>query len=243
MGCLSLFAFASQSQTQVGVAETNTWFTVLNEVRFTDKWGVSLETHERLGGFFNTQGQFLLRPSVDFRPTESAILSVGYTFIRVSPYAPYSLPIPKIENNVWEQVLLKYTVGKLQFQNRFRQEHRWSQHVVGSDASAVINGVDYSNRLRFRWTVKRDLYEFKSGHKLFFQAFDEIWVSQDSRLLPDNFARNWLYAGLGYAFNSHFNAQLGYMHQWDRISATHFISSPIVQTTLVYNFDLRKKSE
>jgi len=221
---------------------TNTWFTLLNEVKFAKKWSVSFETHERLGSFFKDQGQFLFRPSVDFHLRPEVVFSLGYTFIDVQPYAPYNQPLAKQENNMWEQVLVKYNVGKFSFQNRLREENRWSQRVVYQDSAYRIDGTTYANRLRFRWTMKRDIVNFKNDHALFFQAFDEVWIGQNKNLVPVSFARNWLYMGLGFAFNKKMNIQVGYMDQVDNIGNNTTIHAPIVQTTFVWNFDLSKKS-
>lgn len=72
----------------------------------------------------------------------------------------------------------------------------------------------------------------------FFQGFDEIWFSQTDKLAPKVFNRIWLYLGLGYKFNPKTNLQLGYMNQWDVIGNDTFVSTPIIQTTFVRNFDL-----
>ena len=229
------------SAQQTDYTATNTWFTMLNTVKFTPKWSFSLETHERLGAFFKDQGQFLLRPSVDFAVNPNVVFSVGYTYINVQPYPPSTLPIRKVEKNLWEQVLLKYSVGKFDFQNRLREENRWVDHIDFTDSVYTAKGTDYANRMRFRWTVKRDIVGFKNGHKLFFQGFDEIWIAQDKNLMPVNFARNWMYLGLGYGFSKNLNIQVGYMNQFDRVGNNSYISTPILQTTLVANFDLIKK--
>lgn len=223
------------------VAPTNTWFTMLNDIRFSKRWGISVETHERLGGILKDQGQFLFRPSLDFHLNDQMKFMVGYTFIDVQPYPPYDLPIARQENNLWEQVLVKYSVGKANFENRLRQENRWVQRIVYEDSAYRIDGTTYANRLRFRWTMRRDIVNFKNNRKLFFQGFDEIWINQNKNLMPVSFTRNWLYLGLGFAFNKKMNIQMGYMDQVDKVGAASYIRAPIIQTTFVWNFDLTKK--
>jgi hypothetical protein len=228
---------------QTVVAPTNTWFTMLNEIKFAKKWSVSLETHERLGGIFKDQGQFLFRPSVDFHMKPEVIFSLGYTYINVQPYAPYANPVTRLEHNMWEQVLVKYNVGKFSFQNRLREENRWVDKVVfdATDSSYRVDGTTYANRLRFRWVVKREIAHFKNDRSFFFQGFDEIWINQNKNLMPSSFTRNWLFMGLGFAFSKDMNIQLGYMDQVDALGSNSFIRAPIIQTTFVWNKDLSKK--
>jgi hypothetical protein len=92
----------------------------------------------------------------------------------------------------------------------------------------------------FYVSSKRTFFVVHTKHfyTLFFQGFDEIWFSQTDKLAPKAFNRIWLYLGLGYKFNPKTNLQLGYMNQWDVIGNDTFVSTPIIQTTFVRNFDL-----
>lgn len=219
----------------------STWFTVLNRIKFAKHWSFSNELHERTGKFFDVQGQFLERPSIDYLMNKNVEFSVGYSFIHVSPYAPYSNPIKKVENNIWEQVVLKNDLGKVHLLHRFRQEHRWVNNVISEKGEYRISGNNYSNRFRYRINASFDIVKFKEGDKsFFFNAFNEIWFSQNAKIIPTDFARNWFYVGFGYKFNKNTNIQLGYMHQYDKVGANKFISTPIMQMTFVKNFDFSK---
>ncbi|MCB0381235.1 MAG: DUF2490 domain-containing protein [Flavobacteriales bacterium] len=226
-----------KAQSTVKDGYTNSWFTLLNRFQLNKNWSVSNEIHNRFGEFLQTQGQFLFRPSIDYSLNEHVEFALGYSFIHVSPYKPYSLPIAKNENNFWEQVILKNSVGKVKFLHRFRQENRWIDHITTSNGESKINGRDYANRFRYRFVLNVDLLKIKdSEQSIFFAAFDELWFAQNDHLLPTDFARNWLYLGLGYKFNQSTNLQAGYMHQYDKVGINSFISTPILQVTLVKNF-------
>lgn len=220
--------------------ETNTWFTVLNRLTINPKWSVSNEIHERTGAFLKEQGTFLWRPSVDYHLGESVELSVGYSYINNKPNYPNPNPkIGVIENNIWEQVLLKNKIGNVNFQHRLRQEHRWFDTVgQNGDGSYSKTGTDYANRFRYRLTLNTPLKTFENGKVIFFQAFDEIWIPQNSGLAPKSLSRNWMYLGVGYKFNTKTNLQIGYMNQRDVLANNTFITTSILQTTFVKNFDL-----
>lgn len=237
--CLSFQASSAQNET-ILKDNTNTWFTMLNRINLNTKWSVSNEIHERFGAFLNEQGTFLWRPSVDYHVNSSVEFSFGYSYINNKPNDPNPNPkIGVVENNIWEQVLLKHDISKVHFQHRFRQENRWFDTVGQNlDGSYSKTGTDYGNRFRYRLTFNTTLKKLSNNDELFFQGFDEIWFSQTDKLAPKAFNRNWLYLGLGYKFNSKSNLQLGYMNQWDVLSNNTFVSTPIIQTTFVRNFDL-----
>lgn len=221
---------------------TNTWFMTKHKFRLSDRWSGAVEVHERLAGFLDNQGFFIVRPSIGFALQKEVIASVGYSHINATPFDPYPLPVSRSENNMWEQLFFNFKTGKTKIQNRIRQEHRWIDHVAYEDTIPYLDGSsDFTNRFRFRIIAIRDLITFKNEDKLFVKVFDEIWLSQPKGILPKNLARNWFYAGFGYTFSPVVNLQMGVMHQWDKIGTDHFISSPIIQTSLVFNWDLTKK--
>ncbi len=222
----------------------NTWFLLLNHFKISDKFTITNELHERTGSFLSDQGQVLIRPSIDLNLNAQTDISLGYTFINMQSYEPYYLPISRNEHNIWEQVLLKFDVGNVQVQNRIRQEHRWVEHIESTGIDKFeINGTDFQNRFRYRFTVNFDLIKMKrDGQALFFSGFDEIWINQSDNLMPSSMARNWLYLGLGYRFDKSANIQLGFMNQYDKVGDNDFISSAILQLTLVKRFDLTSDS-
>lgn len=237
---LLLFSLNISAQEIIHHDETNTWFTLLNRLNINKNWSISNEIHERAGAFLSEQGTFLVRPSVDYHLNSNVEFSVGYSYINNKPNDPNPNPkIGVIENNIWEQVLLKTKIGKVNFQHRLRQENRWFDTVGQNlDGSYKKTGTDFANRFRYRLTVNTDIKKFENNQSLFFQAFDEVWIPQMDNLTPKSLSRNWFYAGLGYKFNSKTNLQVGYMSQFDNIGNNTYISTPILQTTFVRNFDL-----
>ncbi len=243
-----LLSFALLSVTtraqETTYATTNAWITSLNTFKLTEKWAISNELHERWGDLFSAQGHFLFRPMIDFEFHKGVKASFGYTYIRSNNYEPYIAPVDgRTENNIWEQILLINKFGKWKLQHRFREEHRWSDKIVVDDeGNASISGTNFSNRFRYRVTASRDIVEFDNGQGLFGSWFDEIWIPQGTGILPESFARNWMYIGLGWKFTEDMNVQTGYMHQFDKVG-DNYISTPIWQTTIVYNVDFSNADE
>ena len=242
---LLIFSNTSTFAQTVIKGNVNTWFLLLNRFYLSDKFTLTNEVHERTGDILSDQATFILRPSIDYALNDNVELSVGYSFVRSWPYAPYSQPIPRNEHNIWEQVMLKSTTGRVSIQHRFRFEHRFVDNIVvlfpNVNPHAGIDGTTYSNRFRYRLIVSFDLVRFENNQSLFFNGFDELWINQANNMMPTSFARNWIYTGLGYKFNNDFNIQLGHMRQQDKTGNNNYISSSIIQLSLFKNFALYKK--
>ena len=221
----------------------NSWFLLMNRISFCKKLSFTNEFHERTGKFLDDQAQLLIRPSLDYHLNENVEFSIGYTFIRSWPYDPYSLPIPKNENNIWEQVLIKHSIGSVKFIHRFREENRWVEHLLNTNGEYSKDGIDFSNRFRYRIGMTFDLIKLKSGadKSIFLNCFDEFWFNQSRNLLPMDFSRNWLYLGIGFKQNKETNFQIGFMQQYDKVGIISYISSPIIQFSITKNFDLSSK--
>ncbi len=214
----------------------HSWGLLITRAKISEKWYVTNELHQRNPWFFKEKGQFLLRPSIDYKVADQLEFSLGYSYIRTNPEQPYLLKVLSSEHNVWQQALMKFDIGKLHLINRFRQENRWIDHVEQINGEYTVQGNDYANRFRYRITGTFDLFIFQNKEKaLFFNAFDELWFNQDSKLRPTFFSRNWGYLGLGYRMDKQSSFQVGYMNQWDK-SKENFIQTDIVQFTVQKNF-------
>lgn len=229
----------------VTYGNTNTWFLLMNRFYLSDKFTISNELHERSGSFLDDQATFIFRPSVDYSLNSNTEFSVGYSYVRSTPYAPYTLRLPINEHNIWEQVLLKFNAGKVQMMNRIRFEHRFVDKIDSVTAAGGYdyypNGSKFANRFRFRFNLSFDVAKVNKGkHSIFINAFDEIWINQSNNLMPTNMGRNWIYTGLGYKFNKDFNIQLAHLHQYDRVGNNSYVSSSIIQLSLFKNFKLYK---
>ena len=236
---LGVLVISSAKAQNVTYGNTNTWGLLLNSFKFNNKWSLLNEVHHRTGAFLEDKSTFIFRPAIVYHPNENTELSVGYSYLRNWPHEPSNtLPIATNEHNVWSQVLMKWQVGGVKFQNRFRQENRYIDTINHAGSEPQIGGARYANRFRYRLTASFDIVKLKTdGRSIFVNLFDEIWVDQGNNLMPTHFARNWFYAGLGYKINEDHNVQLGVMNQYDVLGNNNFISSNILQLTVFKGFN------
>ncbi len=188
----------------------NAWYLLLTNYKINDKWNIGNELHMRYDDWHKDEQTFIIRPFVDYTIVPTIVVTVGYSYVLSYPYGDYSIAINRPEHNVWEQVTLKQNVGTFKILHRYRWEHRFSGSIAADGIGGnEIDGFDYSNRFRYRLTVRGPLND-----DFFVQVFDELWVRSDDRLANTNFDRNWIYTGIGYNLSQHFSLQLAFLHQY-----------------------------
>jgi hypothetical protein len=210
----------------------NVWYLLLTHYKINDKWSVGNELHMRFDDWHKDKQQFLERPFVDYSITDGVIATVGYTYILTYPYGEYPLLDNKPEHNIWEQITLKQSVGKFSISHRYRWEHRYQGNLVpNGNGGTTVDGYDYSNRFRYRLTIKRPIND-----QYFINVFDELWIKSDDRLINSQYDRNWLYAGLGRKVSDHFSFQLAFLHQYAKNTNTRYERHSGLQLTGEFNF-------
>jgi len=237
--CLGMVLFFPNFSFAQNIIEgnTNSWFLLFNRFQISERWSVTNELHERTGKILEDHGLYIIRPSIDFQLNEEVEFSVGYSFVQTEPYAPYPMTGSTSENNIWWQAMLKNNIGRVNFLHRFRQEHRWieTQSDINESSQSVS---DYANRFRYRLTISLDLLKLQNDDAVFAVLFDEIWLTQDDKMVFTDLNRNWLYMGLGYRFSPSSNLQFAYLYQTDKLSENTFIDSPVLQLSFFKNFSL-----
>ncbi len=224
------FAVSTYSQVNTVEGKQNTWFFWLNNAKLSNKWNLFTEFHLRQSAPFADNANFLFRPGIDFKLNEDVIFSGGYTYIRNYPNNPFPAQLATTEHNLWQQVILKHQSGKVKFLHRFRQEERYLQQVetLGNGEVQIADETRYVNRFRYRLQLQVPL--FKVGEKaISVTVFDEIWFNQANNLAPQNFNRNWIYAGIDVPISSKATVHLGYLDQLDQRRPQQFVQRPVVQ--------------
>lgn len=229
--CASSLGYGQQQE-----SFNDTWFLLLNHAELSPKWSVGNEFHLRRTDWGRTNEQLLIRPFVSYTPKNGLILTGGYSYIRSYPYQPNAPDVSKPEYNIWEQVMLKRSLGKSSLSHRFRLEQRFQgQLELTQEDTYEVGGFEFGHRFRYRFTYK---YDFSK--KIFLHAFDELWIATNNKFQYANYDRNWLYIGLGYRLIPKANIQLAYLHQNIRKNTNLYELHPTVQLTFVYDFSFAK---
>ncbi len=227
--CVLTIFFIPTSRAQEIHGEPDVWFLLLNHYKINDNWSLGNEFHMRYSDYLNEEEQLLIRPFINYHANPNVVLTAGYTFINTWPYGEYPLPANKPENNVWEQVTLIQDIGLTNIQHRYRWEHRWQGDLIQNTTGGPfeVDGFSYSNRFRYRITIRRPINE-----KWFINIFDELWFSMDRRLQNLDYDRNWIYLALGYQVTDKLSVQAAYLHQYIKNNPARYERHPGLQITV-----------
>lgn len=231
--CLAILLMVTpELKSQITEGYTDVWFLLLNDYKVSERWTIGNELHWRNVNFLKDKEQLLIRPYVDYHANENVTFSGGYTYIRSYPYRQEAFEITRSEHNIWSQVTLHHKSNKFVFSHRYRLEHRFQGAIKLADIGGLeINGYDFTNRFRYRLTIKHPI-----GEKYFVHAFDELWIRTEGDFQNANFDRNWLYIGLGRKFGEHSNIQLAYLHQIIRLLPLVYERHPTLQLIYQHRF-------
>lgn len=224
------------AQEATNFSHFSSWNSFTPKVNLSEQFYAKSELHIRRTDFFAVWEQFLVRPSVHYKPNATFDFSLGYSFIRNYNYAEFSVPIDANEHNIWEQIALSHKEGKYGFNHRFRFEQRFIDNIVAlSDGGFAIEGTNFANRFRYRFAVTRPLFKISSDKTLNIKFFDEIFLSLDDGLEPVDLNQNWVYLGVTFPISKSVNLGLGYHHIGLTSGNEVFVSEDILATNISLN--------
>ncbi len=224
LSLLALFFTISTFAQQIGDDKLGSWHMYFGTNTISEK--VSLHTEAQMRYYENGKNfnQLLLRTGINYHINPNAIATFGYGFIETDVTFEELGDLANLtEHRIFEQFILKNTVGQFKFEHRYRLEQR------------IISFPDRNetqNRARYRLQVTLPLTDI-----FFLNFYDEIFLN-----LQDNvYGQNRLYGALGLNVTENLSVQIGYLKN-------HFPTANFdrLQIGVFYNPDLRgvfKKKE
>jgi hypothetical protein len=242
---ISLFAlllsgFSAQAQLpekHIHVRE-QLWFGYFNQTRFTEKLGMWVDVHYRLtDNFVQRPFQFLFRPAVTYFIKDNLRLNIGYTL--ATHFPAKGMKTTRLEHRPWQQIWWNQKYSGLTTLQWLRLEQRFSEKVV---ADEKVDGYNYSFRARYNFSFFIPLKGKELAPKTPFAAIiDEVFLNFGDRAVYNTFDQNRFFAGFGYQFTSHLNAQLGYMNIYQQeASGNNYFSTHAIRLFVFHSLDLRK---
>lgn len=217
---LMLFVFYS---TILSAQTDNTftgWGAVFASYKLNDKFSIHFDGQIRSNDEIENVQSFIIRPGLNYHASKNIVLTIGYAYIenrRVIEMASDMIP----EHRIWEQFIYNQRFKGGHFtslQHRVRLEERFIGKSYLENGSIVIDGSEFSLRLRYFLRtifplIKTD--NFTDG--AFVSLQDELFVNLDNAPTLTNggfFDQNRAYVSFGWRFNSKFDLEMGYMHQY-----------------------------
>lgn len=205
-----------------GEDKLGSWAMLFTNNRISEKLSIHAETQYRTYEFGTNFNQLLLRAGLNYHISEKAMATIGYAHITTDTnFEEFEGEQNITENRIYQQFVLRNSLGNFKFSHRYRLEQRFINRPLGENST--------EHRARYFLRVSYPLND-----TWFLTAYDEVFIN----LQNDFFGQNRLYGALGYTFSPQVNMQVGYLKNdfavdtFDRFQAAVFIKT-----------DLRKKKE
>jgi len=205
-----------------GEDELGAWYMLFTNNRVSEKLSIHAEVQYRNYEFADNFNQLLLRTALNYHISDKAMASFGYGFISTDPTFPEPDGEENIsEHRIYQQFVLRNSVGKLKFSHRYRLEQRFIDNP--------LSGNDTQHRARYFLRLTYPLSD-----KWFLTAYDEVFINFQNEF----FGQNRLYGALGYNFSDKLSTQVGYLKNDFRVDTfDRFQIAVFIKT------DLRKKKK
>lgn len=216
------------------------WLGYFNQTRLTNKFGFWVDVHYReTDHFIDRPFQFLFRPALTYFIKDNLRLNVGYALAEHFPAK--GLSTTRTEHRAWQQIWWNQKYPGLTTLQWLRLEQRFNEKVV---ADVTQNGYNYNFRVRYNFSFFIPL----KGREIvartpFAIVMNEVFLNFGSKIVYNTFDQNRFFAGLGYQFTSHLNAQLGYMNVFQQeASGNSYFSTHTIRLFVFHSLDLRNKN-
>jgi hypothetical protein len=200
---------AAFSQDRVSTTNYNAWYSYFGDHPVSKRWELHLEGQWRRNDLGLKWQQMFVRPGVNFVVNPNVTLTTGYAFADTFQYGDYPVSYRFPEHRLFEQVLLKHKVGKLDLQHRYRLEQR----VFGVRSDPAIDDIDssrYENRFRYLTRVSIPL---TADNNRYIATSNEFFINFGKNVAANIFDQNRAYVALGLPVARATRIEIGYLLQ------------------------------
>jgi hypothetical protein len=123
---------------QEAMDKTGNWLMYWGANRVSKSVSIWTEAQYRLYETLSNTDQLVLRTGIIYNLENNASFAAGYAYVRTWPFDDnLNDSLTSNENRLWEQLVLKNKLWRIDFEHRYRLEQRWVKTEV----------VNYSNRV------------------------------------------------------------------------------------------------
>ena len=201
--CMLLITLSSAGFTQS--TQQTAWLSWTHQQVLSPKFALHFDVLTRTADNLEYLRFFGLRPGLTYLIDKKQSITAGYTHRWTNDIHQPEKNIT--ENWIWEQYSLKTNFTRFSLAHRLRIEQRFS--------SPANQATFFSQRLRYLGRFVIPLSQrppFKKGCFAALQNETFLFVQHKEKLNGHLFDQNRSYAGVGFRFNQHLDAELGYMY-------------------------------
>ena len=217
------------------------WLGYFNQTRLSHKFGFWVDLHYRqTDHFLERPFQFIFRPALTYFIKDNLRVNVGYAMVKHFPAE--GMNTIRTEHRAWQQIWWNQKYPGFNTLQWLRLEQRFNQKVVDDEK---LDGYNYNFRVRYNFSFFIPLKGNEIVAKTpFIAVMDEIFLNFGGKIVYNTFDQNRFFAGFGYQFTPHLNAQLGYMNVYQQeASGYNYYSTHAIRLFVFHSFDLRKKED
>ena len=225
------------------VTQAVEWFAFTSNIKVHKKVSIMAEGQFRYAQAFEPM-QFQLRTGVDYSFNKHFSVLQGYVYSWNPLYGKQPASFVNNEHRLFEQVVYKHQIGRLNISHRGRLEQRFIQVHENNNGEIINEGYDlFLNRARYRLMVNIPLNHAKMEPKtLYASVYDEVFFEWGDKVVNHKPDQNRLFAGLGYQVNKQFSFQGGFFYQnLVKLSGLKQENNVGFQMQVNYNIDLTRK--
>ena len=217
------------------------WLGAFNQTRFSQRWGLWLDVHYRsTGNFVDRPFQFLFRPAVTYFIKDNLRANFGYALVQHYPAKGFSTT--RAEHRPWQQIWWNQKYPGASMLQWIRLEQRFNEKIVADEKQ---DGYNYNFRVRYNLAFLLPLTgkEIKTGTP-FAAIMNEVFLNFGSNITFNTFDQNRLFGGVGYQFNPHLSAHLGYLNVYQQESSGNsYMMTHGLRLFLFHSLDIRNQDE
>jgi hypothetical protein len=205
------FCFSQEQR----LADNNTigWFVYTGTFKIKPKLSIHTEYQWRRVNTVKNWQQSLFRTGINYAINKDVSVNAGYAFAETFPYGDYPNANAFPEHRLFEQVVLKQAVNKIELSHRFTLEQRFISKIlfVNNQKNTDWN---YLNRIRYRLRTEIPFYIKKgSTNKWRIILQDELFIGWGKNIGANVFDQNRVTILLGYRLNKNIKLEAGYLNQ------------------------------
>ena len=203
----------SESQTTKEVNHnTHLWLSINSTYRFSKRWGMMADFHNRTGFAFQDPRFYFLRVGSNFWIQEKMTAAVGYAHTWFSP-AQSGWNVWANENRIYQQFLFNTGNSKIQVTQRLRNEQRWIQKIANDQRTGDTRFVN-----RVRYLLSFNFQVFKKPELPSLVVADEVLLNFGKDIVYNTMDQNRLFIGIKQNLNHHLSFDFGYMNVFQQRS-------------------------
>lgn len=215
------------------------WFGYFNQTRLTGRLGFWVDIHYRqTDRFVERPFQFVFRPALTYFIKDNLRFTAGYAFVNHFPAK--GLDTSRPEHRAWQQLWWNQKYPGLTTLHWLRLEERFNRKIAND---VLDDGYNFNYRLRYNMAFFIPLKGKEIVTKTpFAVVMNEVFINFGGKIVYNTFDQNRFFAGVGYQFTPHVNAQLGYMNIFQQeATGNRYIATNSIRLFVFHTLDLRKQ--